>query len=144
MPTGMNGVILASHGDRWFVVTTIWGKQLFEAQTFCFDVAKDDPVVFNQSTGACASNAFVDSRNAGTCDVWCSSTPDSGKVVAIADRVVTVTVRSQNKAFELGFGCSPTTTHVGDELIFTRSSLSCSSNTVLNTRTGTGCDVRCL
>jgi hypothetical protein len=142
-PTGNNGVVLAGTKDEWFGVETLWGNQLFQARTgYCPFVTPGDAVIFTASTAACVSNTFVDLRTSRSCEVWCSTTPNIGTVSAVADRTITVAVRYQAKAFELGFGCG--SYRPGDTLMFTQSAAVCVSNTVLNLRLGTGCDVRCL
>jgi hypothetical protein len=66
-----SGVVTASVGDDTFLISTTWGEQLFSAQTYCFNVQAGDSVLFVSSTGACASNSFVDLRTQDFCGVWC-------------------------------------------------------------------------
>jgi hypothetical protein len=65
------GIVVASAKDETFVIATRWGNQKFTAQTYCFNVEKEDRVVFSRSTGTCADNEFTDSRTGSKCKVWC-------------------------------------------------------------------------
>ncbi len=138
--TGENGLVLATHRDTFFAVSTSWGNRSFEARTSCFDVLKGDPLKFTASTGACASNTFVNSRTGNSCDVWCSTTYD-GTVVAIMGTAFTISTRLGDRVFEPRISCR--NVQMGDRVVFEKSPTVCVSNTILDLRSGDGCDVYC-
>ena len=57
------------HNDELFVIN----GERYEAQTYCFDIEEDDPVVFLEGSaiGACASAEILNLRTRTTCKVWC-------------------------------------------------------------------------
>ncbi len=65
------GVVIASINDEKFLILTTWGKQLFEAKTYCFNIEEGHNVIFLESTGVCVSNTFIDLNSDVTCEVWC-------------------------------------------------------------------------
>ena len=65
------GLVIANVNDETFVIQTIWGKQLFKAKTYCFQVNRGDTVLFVDSTGVCVSNTFIDLNTDEKCEVWC-------------------------------------------------------------------------
>jgi len=65
------GIVIASINDEKFLIETIWGKQLFEAKTYCFNINEGDRVIFMESTAVCVSNVFIDLNTRVKCEVWC-------------------------------------------------------------------------
>ena len=65
------GVVISADNDEKFVIETSWGKQKFEAQTYCFGIDVGDSVVFQESTAVCVSNSFIVKGSDRKCEVWC-------------------------------------------------------------------------
>ena len=58
-----------SHNDELFIIN----GEKYEAQTYCFNMEEDDPVVFLEGSafGACASAEILNLRTRTVCRVWC-------------------------------------------------------------------------
>lgn len=61
--------IETSHNDELFIIN----GEKFEAQTYCFNMEKDDEVMFLEGSpyGACASATLLNLRTREKCEVWC-------------------------------------------------------------------------
>lgn len=64
------GVVLSADFSK-FVISTLFGNQMFDAQTICSGILTGDNVVFENSTGACVTNSFADTQSGQFCNVWC-------------------------------------------------------------------------
>jgi hypothetical protein len=61
--------IAISHNDELFVIN----GEKFEAKTYCFNMEKDDEVMFLDGSpfGACVSATLLNLRTRDKCEVWC-------------------------------------------------------------------------
>jgi hypothetical protein len=65
------GIVIANINDEKFVISTPYGKHIFGAQSYCFNINEDDKVIFIENPSVCVSNTFVDLQTGSKCQVWC-------------------------------------------------------------------------
>ena len=58
-----------SENDEVFIIN----GEKYEAQSYCFDMEEDDPVIFLSGSplGACSSAKILNLRTEKICNVWC-------------------------------------------------------------------------
>lgn len=144
LPTGggdpsLSGTVLVAYRD-WFAISTVWGTQVFQAQTSCFNVLAGAHVRFEDSTGACVANTFTNPSTGASCDVWCQASRYRGTAVS-ADTSILITSSYGQQSFSSGTGCYQV--RPGDEVYLTKSPLSCVSNILLDTTRAVGCNLDC-
>ena len=61
--------IEVSHDDEFFIIN----GEKYSAQTYCFDMEEDDPVIFIEGSpwGACATAEIINLRTKQICKLWC-------------------------------------------------------------------------
>ncbi|MDB4099174.1 hypothetical protein N9554_01990 [Candidatus Thioglobus sp.] len=63
--------IQTSHNDEIFIIN----DEIFEAQTYCFNMEEGDPVIFLDGTaasmGVCVLTEILNRRTNQVCKVWC-------------------------------------------------------------------------
>ena len=63
--------IQTSHNDEIFIIN----DEIFEAQTYCFNMEEGDPVIFldgsSASMGICVLTKILNRRTNQVCSVWC-------------------------------------------------------------------------
>ena len=68
-------LITNSYALTQYYIQTSYNDEIFEAQTYCFNMEEGDPVIFLDGTaasmGVCVLTEILNRRTNQVCKVWC-------------------------------------------------------------------------